>query len=259
MTGDDQALLAALPGWAFAFVLVLSRAGAAVMLLPGFGESEPPAMLRAGFAVALTMLLLPVVQPVLPAMPADAWRLAGIVLTELLAGGLLGFLARLVALALPIAGQFVSSLVGLSNVLQPDAVFGGQATALTRLFGLAAPVLFLGTGLYALPLSALAGSYGAIPPGTLLSAGDATESVVRAVGASFALALRLAAPFVLAGLAWQVALGLLARLVPNLQVFFVAQPGQILGGLLLLALVAAGVLGAWTDAAHTALASLPGL
>ena len=80
-----------------------------------------------------------------------------------------------------------------------------------------------------------------------------------AVGEAFALALRLAAPFVAAGLVWQGGLGLLARLVPALQVFAAAMPGQILGGLLLLMLLAGGMLAAWQDALRTALAVLPGL
>ncbi|HTW25733.1 MAG TPA: flagellar biosynthetic protein FliR [Acetobacteraceae bacterium] len=259
MHGADAAILAHLTPLAFAFVLVLCRVSAAVMLMPGLGEAEPPPMLRAGFALALTVLLLPAVQPMLPAVPFDIWPLARMAAAELLAGGLLGWLARLVALSLPIAGQFISYMLGLSSVLVPDATFGGQGTATSRLFGIAAPVLILGSGLYALPLSALAGSYAVFPAGAVLPASDAATVVVSAVGESFSLALRLAAPFLIAGLVWQVALGLLARLVPTLQVFFIAQPGQILGGLLLLMLVAGALLVAWSSAAHDAFSVLPGL
>lgn len=259
MQAADAQILAALPGWAFAFVLVLARVGAAVMLMPGLGEAEPPAMLRAGLALALTALLLPVVQPLLPAAPDDLWHAAGMIVAELLAGLFLGWLARLVALALPMAGQIIAYMLGLASVLQQDQVFNAQGTVLSRLFGLAAPVILLGGGLYALPLSALAGSYQVLLPGTLLPAGDTAEMVVRAVGGSFGLALRLAAPFVLASVIWQVGLGLLARLVPQLQVFFVAQPAQILGGLLLLAALSVGMLDSWGEAARGAFALLPGL
>jgi len=259
MEAADAQILAALPGWAFAFVLVLARVGAAVMLMPGLGEAEPPAMLRAGLALALTALLLPVLQPLLPAAPGDLWQAAGMIVAELLAGLFLGWLARLVALALPMAGQIIAYMLGLASVLQQDQVFNAQGTVLSRLFGLAAPVILLGGGLYALPLSALAGSYQVLPPGTLLPAGDTVEMVVRAVGGSFGLALRLAAPFVLASVIWQVGLGLLARLVPQLQVFFVAQPAQILGGLLLLAALSVGMLDSWGEAARGAFALLPGL
>jgi flagellar biosynthetic protein FliR len=251
--------VAALPALAFAFMLVLCRAGAAVMLLPGFGENEPPAMLRAGFAVALTVLLLPEVQPMLPAPPGDAWQLGRMVAAELATGAMLGWLARLVALALPIAGQIVSYMLGLSNVLQNDVVFAGGSTALNRLFGLAAPTLILASGLYELPLAALVGSYRLLPAGTMLASDDSARVAIAAVSDSFGLALQVAAPFVLAAIVWHAALGLLSRLVTNLEVSILTQPAQILGGLALLSLLVAGLIGAWGIAAREMLSALPGL
>ncbi len=248
-----------LTGYAFGFVLVLARSGAACMLLPGIGESEVPAMLRVGFAVALTLLLLPVLAPDLPAPPASLWRGAGMVVAELASGLFLGWLARLLMLALPIAGQVTALLTGQASVLQADAVLGPQGAALARLMTLAAPVLLLVSGLHALPLAALAGSYRVLPAGQLLPAGDAAQIGVGAVGACFALALRLAAPFLLAGIVWQVTLAALARLAPQVQVFFLAAPAQLLGGLALLGLLGAAVLAAWRTQAAVGLAALPGL
>jgi flagellar biosynthesis protein FliR len=258
MQAGDAQILAALPDWAFAFVLVLSRVSAAVMLMPGLGEAEPPMVVRAGLAFTITALLLPVVQPMLPTGASDPLHAAGMVVAELLAGLFLGWLARLVALALPIAGQIIAYMIGLASVLQQDQVFV-QGTVLSRLFGLAAPVILLGGGLYALPISALANSYQVLGPGAVLPPGDTVEMVLRAVSASFGLGLRLAAPFVLASVIWQMGLGLVARLVPRFQIYIVAQPAQILGGLLLLAALSIGMLDTWTEAARSALSSLPGL
>jgi flagellar biosynthetic protein FliR len=242
-----------LSGLAFAFTLLMCRCGAAVMLLPGFGEEEPPVMLRVGIAGALAVLLVPVVAPVLPKLPAGFINLAGMVAVELLAGGVLGWLARLVALALPAAGQIISLMTGLSSVLQPDPIFGAQSAALGRLFGLLAPVLVLATGLYALPLGALAGSYAVLPAGAAVASADMAEVAVRSVSASFALALRLAAPFVLVSTIWHVGLGLMARLVPQIQIYFAALPGQVLGGLLLLAVLAGPLIHYWLAASADAL------
>ncbi|MDA8249450.1 MAG: flagellar biosynthetic protein FliR [Rhodospirillales bacterium] len=258
MTAAEAALLARLPDLAFAFVLVLARAGTACMLLPGIGEAELPAMLRAGFALALTLLLLPVLLPDLPALPGDPWRGLFMLAAELLAGLLLGWLARLLLAALPMAGQLLAILTGQASVLQPDNLLGPQGAAIGRLLGLAGPVLLLASGLYALPLQALAGSYRVLPPGVLLPAGATAASVVAAVGACFALALRLAAPFLLAGIVWQVALAALARLAPQLPVFFLAAPAQVLGGLLLLAALGGTVLAVWGEAASGGFAALPG-
>lgn len=250
---------------AFAFMLVLCRTAAAVMLLPGLGESEPPSVLRAGLAAGVAILLLPGLAASLPAEPASFYRLGGMIATELLAGGLLGWLARLLALSLPMAGQIMSLMTGLSSVLQPDATLGAQSAVIGKLFNMLAPVLVLSTGLYALPLSALAGSYAVFPAGggAILAgsagAGDLTEAAVRAVSMSFALALRLAAPFVLVSAIWQLSLGLLSRMVPQIQVYIVSLPGQVLGGLLLLALLGAPILHAWMLAMRDGYSGLPGL
>lgn len=243
---------------AFGFSLMLARIGAAVMLLPGLGETGAPAMLRAGLALALTILLLPAVEPSLPPPPAGAAGAAGMIVAEVITGLWFGWLARLVALALPMAAQFIAYLVGLSSVLQPDPQMGGQSTALSHVFDLGAPLIILTSGLYRAPLLALAGLYEIVPAGRLLPGGDGAAAAARALAESFGLALRLAAPFVLAATAWNLATGLLARLVPRMQIYFVALPGQILGGLLLLATMTGALLAAWETAARAGLRALPG-
>lgn len=258
MTADATAYLADLPAWSFAFMLVLARFGAAMALLPGLGEATVPAVVRVGLALGLTVLLLPGIFPQAPQMPDAGLTAAGMVIAEVMTGLWLGWLARLFCLALPIAAQFISYLLGISTVLQPDAEMGPQTTALAALFGIAAPLAILVSGLYMLPLTALAGSYRLIPAGTLLPTADSTATVVAAVGQTFSLSLRLASPFVLAAIVWHVAIGLIARLVPRLQIYFVSMPGQIVGGLALLAALFGVILAAWQDAVRDGLAALPG-
>ena len=258
MSDDAGNLLAMLPSIAFAGTLLLARVSAAVTVLPGLGEAAFPPIVRAGMALAVTAVLLPTVAPLMPAVPDVSLAAAGMIGAEAVTGLCLGWLARLVCLALPIAGQLVSYLLGLATVLQPDIELGAQTTAISRLFELAVPVILLTSGLYALPLTALAGSYRLIPAGTLLPAADSTAMAVSAVAQAFALALRLAAPFLLAAIVWHLAIGLMARLVPRLQIYFVALPGQIAGGLLLLAVLIAAMLMAWQEAARDALVALPG-
>ena len=240
-------------------MLVLGRFGAAMALLPGLGEAAAPAIIRAGFALSFTVLLLPVIFPTPPAAPESGLAAAGMIAAEVITGLWLGWLARLVCIALSITGQFVAYLLGVSTVLQPDPELGAQSTALAALFDMVGPLLILVSGLYTLPLTALAGSYRLIPPGTLLPAADSTAAAVSAVSQCFALGVRLASPFVLASIVWHVAIGLVARMVSRLQVYFVSLPGQIMGGLLLLAMVFAGILAAWQDAARDAFAALPGI
>jgi flagellar biosynthesis protein FliR len=259
MSAADAALLAALPGWAFAFVLVLARVSATVLLLPGLGETDPPPMLRIGIAGAITLLLLPLVQPLIPAVPVAFVPAAGMVMAEVVTGLWLGWLARVLVLALPMAGEIMAYMIGLATVLEPDTGLGQQATAIGRLYSLAAVVAVLASGLWALPVGALAGSFRLVAPGALLPAGASAGAAAAAVAQGFALALQLAAPFVLAGIVWQVAIGVVARLIPRLQVYFLAMPAQILGGLLLLALLSGALLAAWQGAVLAGFDRLPGL
>ena len=254
----ETELLARLPDLAFATALLIARVGSACMLIPGPGETEMPAMIRAGFTLALVAVLLPALLPDLPPAPSHPALAAGMVGAEVLCGLWLGWLARLVLLALPVAGQIIAGLTGLANVIQPDSALGPQTAALGKLFGLAAPVVVFTAGLHALPFAALAGSYRLIPAGTLLPAADMLQTAVAAVADSFALAMRLAAPFLLGGIVWQVGMALVSRLVPQLQIFVVATPAQIVGGLLLLGLLAGAMVDTWRDQAAATFALLPG-
>ena len=255
---DEQALLQALAPFAFHALLVFCRVGAAVMLLPGVGEAEVPATVRLALALSLTVLLLPVLSPGLPPVPEQPAELVRLIVLETVAGLWLGGLARLLTLALAIAGQAVALMLGLASVLVQDPALGQGGTALSRLFGLLAAVLVLSSGLYALPLGALAGSYAVLPPGDPLPAGLAAEALADAGAQSLSLALRLAAPFVLATVLFNLALGLLARLAPQVQVYFVAVPAQILGGLALLALLATPLLAVFAAQVADGFARLPG-
>ena len=150
-------------------------------------------------------------------------------------------------------------MIGLASVLQTDPLLGSQTTALGRLFSLGAPVLLLASGLYAAPVAALAASYDLLRPGEMLPAGAGASSVVAAMAASFALAFQISAPFVLASLVWQTAIGLVARLAPRVQVHFAGLPGQLLFGLMLLAALSSTVAAAWESGVRDAFSRLPGM
>ena len=115
------------------------------------------------------------------------------------------------------------------------------------------------TGLYHLPLEALAGSYTLVMPGGALPAGGVAELMVHAASDSLRLALQLSAPFLIAGMIWQVVLGLVARVVPQFQVYTAAAPGQLLGGMVLLGVLATQLTQAWSSALSVHWAGLLGL
>ncbi len=239
----DAGFLQALTPLAVGFALALARIGAVVMLLPGVGESVVPQMLRAGFAIVLTALLLPSIA--MPATQPELIMLMALLAHELAVGIWLGIMARLFVLALPVAGQIISYQIGLSSVIMPNQELGSESTLLSTLFGMFATTLILVTGLYALPLRALVASYSILPVGLTFPAGDVLRIAEALTTQSFALSVQLATPFLVAGLLWQVGLAVISKLVPQLQIFLVAMPGQTLGGLALLALIGGAIVTAW--------------
>jgi flagellar biosynthetic protein FliR len=254
MNFDQGALL----DWAPAFALVLARVGPAMALLPGVGEAAAPAMVRIGLALSITILLVPELQPMMPPVPAAGLSMGLMIMSEVITGLWFGWVARMIVLALPTGAQFIGYFIGLSSVLQPDAELGAQSGALGKLFEVAAPVILLVTGLYRLPLTALDGLFQLIPPGQILPPGESAEVAVRAVGTGFDLALQLASPFALITIAWHVAMGMVARIVSRMQIYFVSMPGQIVLGLALLTVTAGAMNFAWSDGVQAFLRGLPG-
>lgn len=248
----------ALSDWAPAFALVLARVGAAMALLPGIGEAVAPAVVRIGLALSITILLVPELQPMIPPVPAAGLSMGLMIASEVITGLWFGWVARMIVLALPTGAQFIGYFIGLSSVLQPDAELGAQSGVLGKLFEVAAPVILLVTGLYRLPLTALDGLFQLIPPGHILPPGESAEVAVRAVASGFNLALQLASPFVVITIAWHVAMGLVARIVSRMQIYFVSMPGQIVLGLALLTVTAGAMNVAWSDGVQAFFRALPG-
>lgn len=262
----------ALTEWALAFLLVLCRTGATVMVMPGLGEQSLPMVVRAGIALTLTCLVLPLVAPLLNMGRLDALGplgLGGMIAVELFAGVLIGWLARLITMALPIAGQMIAMFIGISSVLQPDPDLGSGSSAPARFMNLLAPLMLLITGAYIFPIRAVIGSYGLIPPGGALLGqtavshwpilGDAAHSVIQITGKAFALGLELSAPFLILSLIWEMMLGIMTRLLPTLQIYNAANPLQMLGGIALLGLTLQAMLAVWQGQAFDVLRALPGL
>jgi flagellar biosynthetic protein FliR len=226
-----------LPANLFAAVLIFARIGAAMMLLPGFGELYVPQRFRLLLALFMAGLLTPVVAPMLPAMPASAAALAVLVIGEVVVGVFIGTLARMLVAALETAGMFVSLQTGLSAATMFNPLAEASSPLPSALYGMLGVVLIFVTDLDHLLLRAAVESYGLFTPGALPPVGDFSAMVTRFAAGSFLLAFEMAAPFIVIGLVFFVALGVIARMVPQLQVLFIAQPIQILGGLALFSIV----------------------
>jgi flagellar biosynthetic protein FliR len=257
--GDGSELLQRLPALGFGFVLVLSRVGTAMLTGPGLGETEIPGTIRAGLALVFAILVFSTLNLVFPPVPEDVTRLVGLLAAEIVIGAWMGFMTRVLVMALGMAGGILSLMIGLSSVLQIDPSVGGQVPALQRLLSLGAIALLFNTGLYALPVQAIVGTYALMPPGNAFDTGAAARMVTAAITESFSLAVRLAAPFIVTSMVWTTAMGFISRLIPTIQVHVVSAPAQIVGGLALLVATVGALLSGWTSGMSRLFSLLPGL
>ncbi len=227
--------------------LVFARIGAIVMLLPGFGEAVVPARIRLSFALLLAIVIAPQLADRVPPPVASAWGMAFQVASETLIGVLIGAAARMLVSALATAGQIVGLEIGIAfaQTADPTMSQSGQLTAVfLSLLGVA---LIFATGLDYMFLRGLVGTYDLIGLGAPAPVGDAAELALQATARSFQVGFQVATPIVAAGMMFRVGLGVLSRLIPQIQVFFIALPLQIMGGLVVFALgLSTGML-IWLD------------
>jgi flagellar biosynthetic protein FliR len=235
-------MLAALPGEATGFLILFARVGAMLMLLPVFGEDAVPGRIRLLVALGMTAGLWGLLRPTIAPLAADDARLAGILVTELGIGLALGTLVKIMFQAIVMAGSLVSLQIGLSSALVFDPALGGQTPLLAKLIALAAVLFAMGMGLHHLWIAALVRSYALFPVGAVPAAGDLAQIAIATVGRATGLAISLAGPFLVYGIVFNVALGFSARLAPAIQIFFIAQPLNLLLGLALLSITLGAML-----------------
>ena len=227
----------------FSLMLVFARIGAAVMLLPGFGENYVPPRVRLLFAVAITVVLTPIVIDRLPAQPDNLIGVFFLVGGEVLIGVFFGGLARMMVSALHVGGTIIGFQTSLGNATLLDPGTEQQGSIIAAFYNVIGIFLIFAADLHHLMLFALADSYTVFLPGAPPPIGDFTEMATRIFSQSFALGVQIAAPFIVVGLVFYIGIGLLARLMPQVQIFFVAMPVQIMLGFLVMTLtISAGML-----------------
>ena len=227
--------LANFSGAILIYLLVFARVGAMLMLLPGFGTMGVPSRVRLVLALAISLALMPTVQNTYPNQaPQSFLTLAILIGQEITAGVLVGAMAAVIMSALQVAGFLIASQIGLSYAQTLDPTQNTQGAVVGNFLTLLGTVMIFLTNLHHLAIGAIAGSYRMLPPGGHLPTGDMAQLVIRLVSSSFALGFQLAAPFLVFGFAVYAALGILAKLMPQLQVFFVAVPINILCGFVIM-------------------------
>jgi flagellar biosynthetic protein FliR len=227
--------LSALSGIVLTYLLVFSRVGAMVMLLPALSEAGVPSQVRLVLALAISVAMTPQVQANYPGVtPQSSVALVIMIAQEVTAGILVGSMARIIMSALQVAGQLIATQTGLAYAQTLDPTQNTQGAVLGNFMTLLGTTLVFMTNLHHLAIGAIMGSYRMLPPGGHLPVSDMLQLVIQLTSSSFALGFQLAAPFMVFGFAVYAGLGVLARLMPQLQIFFVAVPLNITCGFLIM-------------------------
>ncbi|WP_417624185.1 flagellar biosynthetic protein FliR [Paremcibacter congregatus] len=228
-----------LPAEVFAFFLVFARLGAMIMVLPALGETGIPQRIRLALALSISFVIYSLVRTKLPAIPDSAILLGILIVFEILIGVLIGTAIRLLMTAIHTAGTIIAMQTGLAMAQAFDPAQGAQSALMSTFLTLMAVVLIFITNLHHMMISAMYDSYTLFPVGSDLEISNFAELVVRTVANSFLLGVQIASPFIVYGLIFNIGLGILARLMPQLQVFFVAMPLNIMAGFIVLSIMLA--------------------
>ncbi len=234
-----------LPQTAFVFLLVFARIGTMVMAMPGIGDRSVPPNIRLVFALALGLVFYPLVQERFPTMPTTPGPMLALFAHELIIGLVLGILIRLISAGAQVAGTIVGFQSGLSFATSFDPNFGGQSNIISTFFGILALTLIFVGDLHHLLLTGIFNSYTLFTPTMALPVGDFTELALNLVSGSFRIALQMSAPFIIFGLIFYLGIGLLARLIPQIQIFFIAMPANIFLSLILFMLLISSIMMAY--------------
>ena len=229
----------------FAFMLVFTRLGSALLIMPGIGDGIVPPRIRLLLALLIAFSVTPVLSAGLPGMPENVIVLFVLLFGEIVIGLLLGLLARLLVTALDVAGVIISFSIGLANAQAFNPAMAAQGSLVGGLLTMLALVLIFVADLHHLMIMAIVDSYSLFPAGTLPPMGDAADMVAQMVARSFLIGAQIAGPFIAIGLVFYLGMGLLARLMPQVQIFFIAIPVQIMLGVLIMAITLSAAMLYW--------------
>lgn len=235
--------LSFLPALAAAFMLVFSRIGAMVMLMPALGETNIPTRLKLSIALMLSLIILPLHRDAYHVEMTSLTPLMVLMVQEIFVGIVLGATARVTLSALQVAGSVIAQQLGLGFVTAVDPTQGQQGLLIGNFLTLLGITLLFATDAHYLVIEALSDSYKVFAPGELLQGGDVAALATRSFSAAFKIGMQLAAPFLVFGLVFNIGLGVLARLMPQMQVYFVGVPLSIVIGFTILAVILATMMG----------------
>jgi flagellar biosynthetic protein FliR len=217
----------------FGYMVVFMRFTGLIFMMPGLSESYVRPQVRLWLAATLALVVTPLIDH-LPVFPNHAVIFVGIIVFEFFIGFFLGLIIRILLSSLDVAGALIGFQMNLSNAFAEGSA-SSQQVALPGVFlGMVAVVLMFAFNLHPIIIKGLLNSYAVFPAGLAFDytafMGDSSVLMIQTLQQSFVLAVQIAAPVIVLTFLVFVGGGIVSRLVPQIQIFFVLQPLQILIG-----------------------------
>jgi flagellar biosynthetic protein FliR len=222
-----------------AFILVLIRVGSIILMIPVFGDAVVPAIVKWGLALLIALILFPLVRSGLgPLGDLELFPLALRIAGELLIGISIGLTARFIFAGIQMAGELLGFQMGFSIASVIDPTSNVQVSVVAEFQYMLSLLLFLAVDAHHIIISAISESYQVLSPLNVHYSGELLQVIIRLSQEVFMIAVKISAPIMAVLLFTNVALGVVARTVPQINIFIVSFPLQISVGLLFIGLTA---------------------
>jgi flagellar biosynthetic protein FliR len=222
-------------GTIIALFLAFCRVGGCIMLMPGFSSARLPMQVRLFLSVAISMAILPMVWDIIyPRAASDPAALGMLIASETLVGAVFGLIARLYTAGLQFAGTAISSAISFNGPPGSDIIEDSSEGQLTSLLALAGLLVLLMLNFHHVVIKSLLDSYTTIPLSEGLNPRRILITLTDTLSATFMIVLRLISPFLLYSIMFNVAVGLINKMAPQIPVYFISTPYALMGGIFLL-------------------------
>lgn len=207
--------------------IIFCRVGTALAFMPGFGEAYVNTRTRLIISLAISVIIVPILEKTLPPIPPDVISLFLLVLSETFIGLFIGTLMRAIQAMIHVAGMIIAFQSSLASAILFDPTQGSQGSVIGNFMTITAITLVFATDSHHLILGGVVESYYLFEIGSLPPFSDFAELFSKTLSNGFIIAFKIASPLILIGLFIYLAGGLVGRLMPNMQVFFVIIPLQL--------------------------------
>ncbi len=229
----------------YAFMLTFVRMGTAIMIMPGVGDSFVSQNVRLHIAVAMTFVLYPLTMAYMPSPMPGTFGLLMLISMEFIVGVLFGTMARILMTAMDTAGMIISISSGLGSAQLFNPSLATQGSLIGAFMSVTAVTFLLITDMHHLLFMGILESYELFPLGAIPDSGSMADLIARTVAASFEIGIKIASPFIVLTLVLYAGMGVLSRLMPQVQVFQIALPIQILISIILMMLTLSAMIMYW--------------